>query len=383
MIALLTRRTIDLLLAVPEGPCLTLYLPTHRFGPETVRDHATLEQLLREARERLVALGVDPETSRFLRPVERLIGDDELWQHSLDGLAIFLAPGFLRLVRAATPFPPTVEVGERFVVAPLIAALPPLERLYVLALSRNEVRLLEVTVHGQRRLALDGLPANMEAALGYQQYYSEVQVHSAGPRGLGRRSGMVHGHGDGDEERFDRDLLQYFRKVASSLRNLPEPDAPIVLATVRDQVPLFRQACEDRRLFDTPIVGNPELTSDFELAAKARALVLGDVANRRRSVALARFRELGDRRTSVDVGEIVSAAWQGRVDTLLVPTGVHRWGHYQPDLCHVELHSERELGDEDLVDMAVVKTWSQGGEVLAIPPTMAPAGAALSAILRY
>lgn len=383
MIALLTRRTIDLLLAVPEGPCLTLYLPTHRFGPETVRDHNTLEQLLRQAREQLTALGGEAESSRFLRPVEQLIANEELWQHSLDGLAIFLAPGFLRLVRAATPFAPAVEVGERFVVAPLIAALPPLERLYVLALSRKAVRVLEVTAHGQRPLAIEGLPANMDAALGYRQYYSEVQLHSAGSRGLGRRAAMVHGHGDADEEHLERDLVQYFRKVAAALRTLPDPEAPLVLATVREQVPLFHQACSDHRLFDRPILGNPDDLGDTELAARARELVLDDAIDRRRSAALERFQQLGEHRTSVDVGEIVSAAWQGRIDTLMVPAGVHRWGHYLPDLCQVEMHRERELGDEDLVDLAVVKTWSQGGEVLAIPPTMAPAGAALSAILRY
>lgn len=384
MLAPLSRATIDELLAPRRGPCLSIYLPTHRFGPEAAHDHVVLERLLDEARHE-VALGHPRvDTRKLLRPVVDLLRDADLWRHSQDGLAIFVAPTWLRVVRAELPFDPAVSVGERFSISPLVAALPPIETFYVLAVSRNAVRLLEVTPDATSRVDLPDLPRSMEHALGYAQYYSETQVHSAGPRSLGRRAGVVHGHGDRDEERLEKDLLAYFRKIATALRRLPDGEAPIVLATVEEYVPLFHRVANEARLAPVSVAGNPDALSDGELANRARQLIDEETGRKRIDVALARYRALSARqRTTSDQREIIAAADQGRVDTLLVAPGGHRWGHYEPDLCRVTLHAEREPGDQDLVDLAVARTLEQGGEVIAVTPPDALAGVTMTAIMRY
>lgn len=383
MLKAISRSGLEELLGEGASPRLSFYLPTHGYGPGVEGDHTQLKNLLRRAAELLARAGVAAdEGERLLQPLWELLDDREVWQQLSEGLAIFLAPGELHLIRAHVRFAPQVTLGRRFRVAPLIPALPRVEHFYVLALSINAVRLLEVTPLAVRRLDLTGMPASMEAALGYDQYYSELQVHSAGPVGLGRQRAIVHGHGDDDEERHDRDLATYFRQVADGLRSLPHRGSPVVLATVEEHYPLFRRVSGDLEVV-TGVAGNPELAGDRELAETAGQL-LDRLTGERISEAVDRFRELSDRRrVSADTAEIVDAAHQGRVDTLFVTPGVACWGAYEPDLCQVEAHAEQESGDDDLVDLAVTRTLTQGGAVVPLPAEVTLGEGPLAAILRY
>jgi hypothetical protein len=230
------------------------------------------------------------------------------------------------------------------------------------------------------------MPAGIAEALGYTQYYSEIQVHSASPGGLGRQAPIVHGHGDDDEERPDRDVAQYFRLVAEALEWLPDPEAPVVLASVAEHDPLFRLASRDGvadRIVSVTVPGSPERVPDEELASRGRELVAA-WALERRDRSLLRFRELGDRSRAADDPElIVQAANEGRVDTLFLVPGTHRWGTFDARSARVRFHAVREPGDDDLADLAVSLTLEKGGAVVATPMELAPHGAPLAAILRY
>lgn len=81
--------------------------------------------------------------------------------------------------------------------------------------------------------------------------------------------------------------------------------------------------------------------------------------------------------------EAVGAACEGRVATLFVPAGVERWGKVDGGGRKVHVHKELQAGDEDLLDLATVQTFLQGGAVHVIPPERMPQGAEIGALLRY
>jgi hypothetical protein len=64
---------------------------------------------------------------------------------------------------------------------------------------------------------------------------------------------------------------------------------------------------------------------------------------------------------------VVTAAEEGRVDTLLLAEGADLPGG----------------PGEDLVDAAATRTLQQGGAVFILPPEQMPAGEPMAAILRY
>jgi hypothetical protein len=82
---------------------------------------------------------------------------------------------------------------------------------------------------------------------------------------------------------------------------------------------------------------------------------------------------------------VIPAAYYGRVEQLFVAVGVQQWGLFNPGISTstIDVHSEPELGDEDLLDAAAVHTIVNGGTVYAVEPDKVPDEAPLAAVFRY
>jgi len=383
MIEPLTCAALSTLVETSAGPTISCYLSTHRADPSPERDMAQLQRLLEAVPPLLREAGIEAaEEEKLLEPFWVFLADPELWRPRDAALALFSAARVWRVLTSEVSLPPRVEVGFRPVVAPLIAALPPEERFYVLALSINDVRVIEVSPGSVERRVIPGIPSDMHEALGYEQFERSLQAHSATSRGLGRREPVFHGHGDADEERLKVDIESYFRQVAQSVEANLAPGAPLVLATLESHLPLYLRASGDGNLVEEAIVGNPEARTDTELAQRAREIV-----NRRaESVRREEYRTLKERSPegrATGVDEVVTAACQGRVHALYVNPDATSWGTYEPDLCRVEVHGERLPGDENLIDLAVTRTLAQGGKAIALPASQAAGEPEVAAVLRF
>ncbi len=372
---------------VPErtGPCLSLYAPIRPSGSQIYGQHQRLADL--RARAQSLIAEAEAESPIARRLLESLPGLDSLAADApptAHGLAVFLAPGELQVLVSDVAFEPEVSIHPvRFRVAPLLATIPRFETVYVLALSVNQVRLLEVGTDGASPVNLPSLPATMAAALGDLQYHSELHGHGAGPRGLARQAPIVHGHGDDDEERWETDLVTFFRRVGAALGDLTAAHAPVVLAAVEEHQPLFERANPDLEVL-AKLNGNPDRISDRELATKARALA-HDAWRRRDEASLTQLREIPQRdRVATDAASVVTAAVEGRVATLFAPTPQAIWGRYDATNASTEIHPENQPGDEDLLDLAVHHTLALGGEVVVLADTArSKATPPLAARLRY
>jgi hypothetical protein len=80
---------------------------------------------------------------------------------------------------------------------------------------------------------------------------------------------------------------------------------------------------------------------------------------------------------------VVPAAWDGRVDVLLVAVGVQVWGTFAPDTRTIEIGEEVPGQNEDLLNVAAVQTIVNRGVVYAVPSSEMPDEAAVAAVLRY
>jgi hypothetical protein len=81
--------------------------------------------------------------------------------------------------------------------------------------------------------------------------------------------------------------------------------------------------------------------------------------------------------------EAVAAAYYGRIDHLFVAVGVQQWGNFDPQANELQIHSENEPGDEDLLNAAAIQTVLNGGTVYALEPQAVPEQAPLAAVFRY
>ena len=369
----LKRDDWKLLLENRPGKCVSLFMPTHRSGPEAQQDPVRLKNLLRQAESGLVAAGLKPgEAAEVLKPAESM-ANALVWARRSDGLAIFCAPGFFRSFDLPLAFNERVVVGERFYIRPLSPLHQANGHFHVLALSLRQVRLLAATRDSVQRVDLEGVPASFEDAMGTLQ--------TDGPSRLGRQSAVFHGHGSSDQEKLKEEVLHYFQQVARGLpEHLGDRQAPLVLAAVEEHFPLFREANRGLTVLDDVVAGNPEHLSDRELQERAWK-VAESWFLREKSDALERYVDLeGSPRTSSDVRELLPAAVQGRVDALFLAPEPEQRGRFDPATGEVSMDPE---GDEDLVDAAAFYTLLQGGKVYSLDSEEVPGGGAAAAVFRY
>ena len=383
---LLARRELEGLILEREGPCVSIFLPTHRAGAETQQDPIRLKNLLGEARERLVAAkGVRPtEADEVLRPAWDLLSDDIFWRYQDDGLALFLSPGAFRSYRLPLGFEELAVVADRYHLKPLLPLLAGDGRFYVLALSQNEVRLLGATRRSVGEVELgENVPESLADALRYDDPEKQLQFHTGtSGGGGGGRPAVFHGHGANDDSK--NDILRYFRRIDRGLRDLLKgQEAPLVVAGVDYLLPIYRQANTYPGLLESGITGNPEELSAEGLHERAWEVVEPHFSEAQREAAVLYEQFAGTGRTSADLREIVRAAYYGRIETLFAVLGAQRWGTFDPGAGGVDLHDEPEGGDGDLLDFAAVHTILNGGTAYVTSPDDMPGGGEVAASMRY
>jgi hypothetical protein len=379
----MTRDTLKILAGKQERWCVSIYLPTHRAGKETRQGSIRLGNLLREAEQRLTAGGYrPPEIRAMLDPVQRLIRDTLFWRYQSDGLAFFLAPDFMSSYRLPVSFDELVVVTDRFHIKPLLPLLSGDGRFFVLALSQNEVRLLQGSRYGVSDIELENVPSGIKEALKYDNPEKQLQYHT-GTSGPGKRAAIFHGHGVGTDDAKDN-ILRYFREIDEGVYDiLKHESAPLVLSGVEYLFSLYREASSYKSLLDEGIPGNPEEMGPEDLHKRAWSLV-APVFRKSEEEAVSRYRKLiNSEHASNDITRIVPAAFYGKVDLLFVAVGVQQWGAFDPKRDTVHLHAEAEPHDEDLLDFAAVHTLINSGTIYAVRQESIPDTTPIAAVYRY
>jgi hypothetical protein len=366
-----------------EG-CVSIFMPTYRPMGDGRQDQIRLRNLLRDAGEKLGEHGLAQRSAEVLKPAHELTDEAEFWRQPRKGVAVFSAPGFFRAYHLPIDVGERVVVADRFFLRPLMPLYQTRGGFYLLALSLNAVRLFEGRRESLDEIDLAGVvPTSFKDAMGIDEYDTVVQVHSTSTSSLGR-PGMVHGHGDNDQEKLKKDVLHYFQAVAKGLGPLlRDKRAPLILAAVQEHFPLYKTANKHPHLLEEGLTGNPDALAPHEIHERAWP-VAERFLLRERDEALERFRELrASGRVSSEVEDLVRAAEEGRVDVLLLAEDSEMWGTFDDASAEVELHLDPGNGDEELLDRAAYSTLVRGGTVFTLPAGRLPEGRPAAAVYRY
>ena len=373
------------------GVCLSLYMPTHQAGPERYEENRIrFKNLLKKAETRLVEADLPGmktrDIARLLAPAQGLLENGRFWAHQSEGLAIFLNFDNAYTYNLPLDFEEMVMVGQRFHIKPLLPLFAGNGRFFLLAISQNEVRLLQGTRHSVSQIDLgDTVPANLQETIAYDDPEDELQLHtsSANPGGMVSQDGMFFGHSASEEEKDF--IFRYFREIDDGLRQVLYEKAavPLLLAGVDYLHPIYRRANNYPYLIDKGIHGNPEHWRNDELHERAWTLIEPHFAQAQQE-AFARFEQaLNQKQASHQIEEVVAAAHYGRIDILFTPLTKQLWGTFDQQTGTVNLETESTPDNNDLLDMAAIQTILNGGTVYAVPASDMPAGQSLAAIFRY
>jgi len=86
---------------------------------------------------------------------------------------------------------------------------------------------------------------------------------------------------------------------------------------------------------------------------------------------------------AAELGDVILAAHDGRVDTLLVCDDRQYWGHFDAQQRQLDMHDSPAAEDEELLNLAMVMTLEQSGTVHVVTQDRLPDHKPAVAILRY
>jgi len=382
---LFTKSELDNLLLEQGSICLSIFMPAFQAGQE-VRQNPTRFKNLVASAERLLSenRGSNSFPKDFLAPLRALSHDSLYWTNQSSGLAIFRSPETFRTYRLPVPFRELVISADHFHVKPLISFLRRVKKYFVLALSMNQVRLMECSRQQVSEVDIPGLPSSMEEALRYDDPQSRLQFRTGTDRIGDKPSAAVfHSHGTGLEE-TKNDILRYFKMVSKALESvLQKGRDPLVLAGVDYLLPIYEEANTYPHLLKEGIPGNPEGLTPEELKKQSWPII-ERLLKEREANAVSDYEEKAVRVPgSKEIRQIVNSAYHARVDSLLLAEDEEVWGFFDREKGEATIFGAAGNGSYDLLNFAAMYTLSNGGTVIPLPRARVPGRAQAAALFRY
>jgi Bacterial archaeo-eukaryotic release factor family 11 len=361
--------TIRHLATVREPFCVSIYLSTSPIPTEMEAARIELRNQLSDAVAQLRSGGADRERIASLEElVGEIIEDRVFWSYQSNTLVIFATSDNAQTFRVPNRLQSAVEVSDRLYIKPLMRTVTFPQTAFVLALSQNAVRLIELGADS------DAYPVDVP----------ELPRDAASSAGLASISGRSpEGRIQGSEGLKVR-LRQYSRAIDAALRSvLNGLDVPLILATAEPLEGIYRSVNTYPHLAAETIPGNPDELSASELAVPARKILdqiyaaeLDDLKER-----------LSDRLAHggavTDLADIARAATFGAVDTLIVDIDSVVAGSIDEASGALTLSPTDGPSNYGVVDEIVRRSLVSGARIFAVRASDVPGGGPAAAITRF
>lgn len=317
--------------------------------------------------------------------MENIREDQQVWNHNLDGLAIFSSGAIFELISLSIPVSELAVVAESFHTKPLRQYLQTVDRFQILALSLHEMRFLEGNRHSVSEIDLGkDIPKTIAEALREEVTEKHTTVTSYGGVG-GQGSNMHHGHGSKKDE-TDTDAERFFRVIAETVyEKFSKPSGlPLILAALPEHHNLFKKVSKNPFLLGNGIELNPDTLTADKLGAMAWEVMEPQYDQSMKNWSSKIGQAIADQEGSDQISDIVSAAALGRVETLLLEADRIVPGKIvDTDKGRVQSGDLSDPDTDDLLDDLGELVEKLGGKVIIIPADKMKLESGAAAIFRY
>ena len=366
------------------APCLSLYLPTHRHHPENKQDPIRFGNLVKSLEQSLLQAHSAADTRDLLEPLRALASDAAFWNHTTDGLAVFVARGSFRVYTLSRTVRALAVVADSFHTKPVARLLQTVDRYQVLGLNLHEVKLFEGNRDALHEVELAaGVPRTITEALGDQLTEPHLTVASYGGVG-GGTTAMHHGHG-GKPAAVESDAERFFRAIDRAiLEHHSRPTKlPLMLASLSEHHALFRKVSHNPFLTAEAMDVHPDAISRSALVDRAWKLAQPHYASRIKAMADQYREAVAKDHGTGDLDAAGRAAASGRVATLLVQADRQIPGRLDAATGVVTPADLSHPGVDDLLDDLAALAMERGGEVFVVPTEHMPTDTGVAVVFRY
>lgn len=369
-------------LLTAAGPCFSIYFPLTQAGANQGSNGSRWKSFFRDVETRAANHGKD---------FHSLLATFPQWDEATandpakpSGIAIFHSAAVSKTILLSEPVVQQIQIGNQFYLRPLLRHIGHEANFLLLALSQNDVRLLQCSRSSSKQLALPP-----DIAVGFDQYFNLAQPdHVSTNRGAsGPSSGSSKGVlGTTSTEREDKAayVSHFFKQIDRGVNAVArQSNLPLVLAGVDQQLASYRSVNTYPHLSAYDVHGAPNGLKGGEMHARALE-ALDRQYEQKIDKALHTYEHDAGGRASNRAKDIVRAAHDGRVLTLLVSDSVILPGAFD-ETTHSVKPPNGDAGsrESDLLNDAVIQTLLHAGQVLVAGNNRMPNGAPLAALLRF
>lgn len=349
-----------------NGPCLSVYM-TLRQGNQNVLSW----------RERLH--GLEQKRGQFGEAGNELLDSVANWDDfapaAEDGhkaVALFKSPELFQVSWLDQEVADRAVLGRHFYIRPLLRRVIRDQQFYVLAVSQKNARLLKYESGAAEELAF---PEDVKTDY-------EVWMNQAKPDHIAN-SAATGVQGTADQDTKGEYLGHYFKQIEHGVSQaLRGKSAPLVLCGVEYEAAMYRKINSYPNLISEEVRGSANSLKSGEMHARALE-ALDRWYESKVEEAIADWNHRVGAGASNRLKDVVTAAHDGRVMTLLISDSQEQTGSFDEATHQVKGKETGGAEDEDLVNDAAVQTVMHGGNVLVAPHQKMPNGSPLAAIFRY
>ena len=369
------RRLGDLLEAIDllstddsDGVHLSLFSPAGALPEDARQGRIHFSNAIAEAHLRLISTGIDEEVAdRLLARPRAILDDEEFWNHQHGGVACFTTEQNCSLLSVGAELPCRGVVSASFWLRPLLAAAANADAFYLLTISQNSVMLLRGSELGIRVVDCPGLP---------ESYHSAMEALGFPPDSSTMTAAESH------LKASDEQLQKFFREINSAVcSHIGSDGLPLILACMESYAPLYRRVNSYASLSEALIAGNPEHVDEEEL----RKRCIEALAPHANASIERQLERIGDPDTPTAHGlkQVLAAAYQGRISSILLPNDSESWGNFDPLEDYLEEDGAPSMSNTDLYELAARRALDTGAEVFFTESTNLPDNGSPVAFLRW
>ncbi len=372
----------QLLLAEREGPCLSLYQPTHRAFPERKQDPIRFRNLVKDLEQSLQQSYPGRDVASLLAPFRELADDEDFWNHPGAGLAALGANDVFRVYRLQRPVAELAVVADSFHTKPLMRIAQSADRYQVLGIDRQRARLFEGNRDGLEEVAMaTEVPRTIDEAMNRDI----ERERSTRTQGRPDSASTVRQGTDVRQDSIDADTDAFFRAVdrAVAEHHSRPSGMPLILMALPEHRSRFRGLSSNPALMADGIDRNPESITLEQLREDAWKLVQPRYLERLAGL-IDTYRAAHAKGQATDqLPDAARAAVEGRIACLLLEADRQQAGRLVPETGSVIPGDLENPRLDDLFDDLGEQVLRKGGEVIIVPAESMPTTTGLAAAYRF
>jgi hypothetical protein len=342
-----------------EG-CVTIVMNTHRTHPDNEKDSLTLKNLVKETEERLH----QSFDKRFVWSVMenlQVVVDHIDHRQNLESLLIFVNQHMAEYTRLPVPVVNRVVIDDTFATRDLVRAMHQDSGYYVLALSRQQARLIEAF---NDKVVCDSCGA----------FPLTNPLYTTSRQDLSTNKGT------------DNLIEEFFNRVDKIvMEQIKTHPLPLILATETRNFDYYKKVADKKQIIVGHINKNRDEEKAHHIVSEAWEVMKGLMRDRQ-VVALNHLHgAVKSGKLTTDIHEIWRAIHEGRGDTLYV-----RKGYFQPARLQggsleliAEIGKERNGLVDDVIDEMIEINMAYGGNTVFVDEDLPAGNGKLALIQRY